>query len=534
MANASRSTSTQVSGPDGKPTTDAQSAATLFAKSLEEVHKTHNGPEFCDTMREEVESHVKTHIGNYVPCFTTLDTISDVSDLLICPIESNEVSTALARCKHRSAPGQDGIPYSVVKRVPQCTLSALASLYTSCLASGYFPRAWKEAIGVMIPKTGKDPKVVTNYRPISLLCALGKLFEKVIVRRMQEYLREQGFFNEYQRAYLKDKEAAEHIYCLGDEIRLAKSCGWITTALSLDVEKAFDSVWHDGLRFKLSSIGLPETLVRLLSSFLTERTIRVRVDRMLSDRVYLRAGTPQGSVLSPLLYLIYVNDLPIQPANYCRAGQFADDISSWTTDHSKKVTFIRLQRTLNEIQRWCSKWRIKLNVRKTQLVCFSRKGKKMTLEMFGNTINESDAMTLLGVTFDKNGNHTAHCQSKAAKAMQRVSLLRLISGKSWGAKRRTLLHLYKQYIRPVLETGGVTTVCTTKANISRLQRVQNAALRRALRAPWQTRIEDLHAQAKIPMISDRLEELRRKAIARFGNSANVQALEFQRLRMTGH
>lgn len=385
----------------------------------------------------------------------------------------------------------------------------------------------------MLPKPGKDPKVVTNYRPISLLNTLGKLFEKVIVRRMHEYLRERGFFNQFQRAYLEDKEAAEHIYCLGDEIRLAKSCGWITTAVSLDVEKAFDSVWHDGLRYKLSSIGLPETLVRLLSSFMTDRTIRVRVDRTLSDPVYLMAGTPQGSVVSPLLYLIYVNDLPIQPANYCRAGQFADDINAWTTDANKNVTFIRLQRTLNVIQRWCSKWRIKLNVRKTQLVCFSRKGKKRTLEMFGNTINESDAMTMLGVTFDKNCSLTAHCQSKATKAMQRVRLLRMISGKSWGANKRTLLHLYKQYIRPVLETGGVTTACTTKSNIRRLQVVQNAALRTVLRAPWRTRIEDLHGQAKIPMISDRLKELRRKAIIRFGNSENVQALEFQRLRLMG-
>ena len=153
--------------------------------------------------------------------------------------------------------------------------------------------------------------------------------------------------------------------------------------------------------------------------------------------------------------------------------------------------------------------------------------------MFGNTINESDAMTMLGVTFDKNCSLTAHCQSKATKAMQRVRLLRIISGKSWGANKRTLLHLYKQYIRPVLETEGVTTAYTTKNNIRRLQVVQNAALRTVLRAPWRTRIEDLHGQAKIPMISDRLKELRRKAIIRFGNSENVQALEFERLRLMG-
>src|SRR5215467_8752627 len=351
---------------------------------------------------------------------------------------------------------------------------------------------------------------------------------------MQEYLRARGFFNQYQRAYLEGKEAAEHIYCLGDEIRIAKDSGWVTTAVSLDVEKAFDSVWHDGLRFKLSHIGLPETLVRLLSSFFTERTIRVRVENCLSEPVYLSAGTPQGSVLSPLLYLVYVNDLPIQPVNNCRAGQFADDINSWTSCTSKSFTFKRLQRTLDDIQKWCSKWRIKLNVKKTQLVSFSRKKSKLTLNMFGKTIEESDAMTVLGMTLDKNLSLTAFSQNKAAKAMQRVRLLRAISGRSWGANKRTLLHLYKQYIRPVLETGSVITACTCKSNLRRLQTIQNAALRTALRAPWRTRVEDLHRQAKIPMVADRLMELRGKAIARFGDSENVKALEFQRLLQTGH
>ena len=474
-------------------------------------------------MKAEVELHVRERMADYTPDFT-LEIDNSDTDPLTGAVSDAEVKAALRGCRGTSAPGPDGIPYSVLKKVPQCTFDSLVDLYTACLAVGYFPRAWKSAIGVMLPKPDKDSKVVTNYRPISLLNVIGKLFEKVIVTRLHTHFSDTSFFNSYQRAYLKKKEATEHVYRLGDEIRAAKAKGWITSAVSLDVEKAFDSVWHDGIRYKLHTANIPVRITRLVSSFLTDRTIRARVGGELSRPVSLGAGTPQGSVLSPLLFLVYVNDMPLQPSNKCRAGQFADDMSLWTSDTCKKVTFLRLQRCLNDIERWCSKWRIKLNVAKTQLVSFSRTKQKLELKLFGQCIREQNELKLLGVCFDKNLCFTSHCKSKASKAMQRVKLLRLVSGQTWGASARTLLKLYKQYIRPVLETGYVVTSRTVKSNLSRLQRIQNSALRTALRAKRRTRIADLHREANIVPMADRLEMLREKAILRFGNSEGIQSL----------
>ena len=313
---------------------------------------------------------------------------------------------------------------------------------------------------------------------------------------------------------MERKEASEHVYCLSEEIRLARDKGWQTTVVSLDVEKAFDSVWHDGLCYKLSQLQLPVKLVRLLSSFLTDREIRVRVAHSLSHSVKLGAGTPQGCVLSPLLYLIYVNDLPIEPKNNCRAGQFADDISLWTSYANKRVTYLRLQHALDDIQKWCSKWRIKLNVTKTQLVTFSHAKTKMTLKLFGESIHEQNELTLLGVTFDKKLSFTNHCRSKASKAMQRVRLLRLVSGQKWGANSRTLLKLYKQYIRPVLEYGNVATCNATKTSLLCLQRVQNSALRVALRATRWSKAKEMHDIAGIEPLTERLRSLCCKAKTR--------------------
>jgi len=130
-------------------------------------------------------------------------------------------------------------------------------------------------------------------------------------------------------------------------------------------------------------------------------------------------------------------------------------MSLWTSYPNKKVTYLRLQRALDDIQKWCSKWRIKINVTKTQLVTFPQTKNKMTLKLFGQSINEQKELTLLGVTFSQSLSFTSHCRSKASKAMQRVRLLRMVSGQKWGANSHTLLKLYKQYIRPVLEYGNV-------------------------------------------------------------------------------
>jgi hypothetical protein len=261
----------------------------------------------------------------------------DDESLLAQPVTVPEVTRALQSCKSNSAPGVDQINYTMLKHLPSKMFAAIAQLFTICLLMGYFPLCWKTAIGVMIPKPNKDKHVVSNYRPISLLSTVGKLFEKILSIRMLAHFDEIGFFNQWQRAYLHKKEASEHLYRLGESIRIAKSRKWVTSVISLDVEKAFDSVWHDGLRYKLSYLELPVKLVRLLSSYLMDRSIKVRIGGTISNPVKLMAGTPQGSVLSPLLFLIYVNDLPIHPAKNCDAAQFADYLSLWAMAKKKKL-----------------------------------------------------------------------------------------------------------------------------------------------------------------------------------------------------
>jgi exonuclease III len=182
-ARHSNRTNVRLTDTNGNVTSETQRVADMFAASLQLIHNTHEGPEFCSATRTEVETYIRNSPDRYQPIFTPRSEDGD-EDATVEPIYPEEVIFALQTCRNNSAPGEDEITYSVLKKVPQCVLSTLADFYTVCLDAGYFPKPWKAAIGVMLPKPGKDPKIVTNYRPISLLSTIGKLFEKIISRRM--------------------------------------------------------------------------------------------------------------------------------------------------------------------------------------------------------------------------------------------------------------------------------------------------------------------------------------------------------------
>ena len=138
----------------------------------------------------------------------------------------------------------------------------------------------------------------------------------------------------------------------------------------LDVEKAFDNVWHNGLRYKIYQLDLPTKLCRWLSGFLVGRVIQVKIECFLSPKVHPKAGVPQGSILSPLLFLIYVNDMPNPTHHQTNKSQFADDAGQWAVSKNIDLAAEYLQRDLDKLARWFAKWRIKLNPDKTKVIIF--------------------------------------------------------------------------------------------------------------------------------------------------------------------
>ena len=180
----------------------------------------------------------------------------------------------------------------------------LARAFTLSLKPGFISYVWKVAVLCMLIKPDKPPSLTTSYRPISLLSAIMKLFERVIEKRLRKHLEDNGFLSKFQSGFRKPKSTNDHLFHLSQTIMESFNRGEHLIAAFLDVENVFDNVWHNGLGYKMYQLDLPTKLCWWLSDFLVWRVIQVNIEGFLSPKVYPKAGVPQGSNLSSLLFYL--------------------------------------------------------------------------------------------------------------------------------------------------------------------------------------------------------------------------------------
>ena len=306
---------------------------------------------------------------------------------------------------------------------------------------------------------------------------------------------------------------SDHLLRLVEESHEGFRKGDVTASLFLDAEAAFDKCWHNGIRYKLKEVlKLPQRLTRTLSSFLTDRTLQVDELGLSSKIINLGAGTPQGSCLSPLLYIISVNDLPTGEASGASQYQFADDIAICASANNEVNAVSKLQRAVNDIEGWCRKWRMKLNGDKSNLVILSRKRNKsdenLCILLFNDVVRPVTEAKFLGVEIDDTLRFKGHIQALALKAERRLNMLKILA---WGGTEpKTLIKLYKVYIRSIFEYGSISFLHCPDSTLNMLQKIQNKAIRISLKLPRYVSVKLLHDSASIPTIKERITELGKK------------------------
>ena len=193
----------------------------------------------------------------------------------------------------------------------------------------------------------------------------------MIEQRLRSYLEDIGFINKYQSGFRQAKSTDDHLFRLSQSGMESFNRREYVVAAFLDVE-TFDNVWHNGLKHKIFMLDLPSKMTRWLSDFLVGRVIQVNANGFLSGKISPITEVPQGSVLSPLLFLIYVNDFPNPHHRQNSKSQFADDTALWAASKNVQFGSKLLRKDLRKLAKWCAKWRIKLNPEKTKVIIFSR------------------------------------------------------------------------------------------------------------------------------------------------------------------
>ena len=295
---------------------------------------------------------------------------------------------------------------------------------------------------------------------------------------------------------------------------------------ALGIEKAFDNVWHNGLRFKIFQLDLPTKMTRWLSDFLVGRLIQVNANNLLSNQINPKAGVPQGTVLSPLLFLIYVNDLPTPHHKQNSLSQFADDTAQWAFSLNVCIAGKLLQQDLLNLAMWCAKWRIKLNSTKTNVIIFSRsilaRKTKLNLKLYGETLKIYPQVKFLGITFDSQLNFIKHFEEILDRCNTRYHRLRLLVNKKWEPSPATLIQIYKQCVRPIFEYGSLSTITASDYIISQIQRLQNKFIRLALRLPKYICTKLLYDSTGLPYVKDRLLSFATKSPDRIAQNPLVR------------
>lgn len=384
-----------------------------------------------------------TDIPDIQPAERTSKHITDIN------ITKKDVKEKLMNLNPNKSPGPDKMYPRVLKELNEELSTPLSNLFNKSLKEGKLPDDWKLAEITAIFKKGKRSSP-NNYRPVSLTSIICKIMESFIRDAVQTHMEESNLYSNCQHGFRKGKSCTTQLLEVMDDFTNYVENGQDFDVIYLDFKKAFDSVPHERLLMKLKSYGIEGRLSIWIKDFLFDRLQYVRVGNETSNTKKVTSGIPQGSILGPILFLIFINDLPdsVKSVSYI----FADDTKVYNTTDKGDV----LQEDLISLQEWSNKWKLYFNCTKCHCLHIGNKNPKRDYHFKSNegkqSIPKCKEEKDLGIVFDESLKFDKHIESIVNKAN---NVIGLIKRNFFFINEIVFLHLYKALVRPHLEYGQI-------------------------------------------------------------------------------
>lgn len=464
-----------------EPVTDSKEKANLIAKAFKliETKESTESVQRRHRFEKEVIDKINTQEVENSP-MNEVFTMTELKD-------------AVEEMKD-TAPGKDGIRAVMIQHLPNIMFFYLLCLFNDIWCTSVFPQEWYHCIQIPVLKPGKDPTDPMSYRPISLTAIIGKVMERMVKNRLVWYLERFNLLSPFQAGFRKNRSTLDQLMRLETDVHKSLMNKEYVVVVFLDLEKAYNTLWKKGLLYKCNQLGIKNCMLKWIATFLGNRECEVKVDGKFSHEYTLEKGTPQGSVISPVLFNIMMNDLDIVEPSV-KISMYADDIALWTCGRNINFLQKKMQRAVNEISIFCKKWNLNISASKSAVMVFTNKqNNEVHLELDGNVLLQYSEYKFLGILLDQKLLWKKHIEVVKLKCAKRLNLLRCISGTKWGNSSKILFMVYKGLIRSVLDYGCELYDSASVSVKSQLDSIQYQALKIITGAVHNTSLEALQVE----------------------------------------
>ena len=323
--------------------------------------------------------------------------------------------------------------------------------------------------------------------------------KRIITRRLTLFLKANNVLSPSQTGYCQHRSTEDQLALLTQYIENSFQEKQKLLALFFGLSEALNRMWKKGLQWKLLRAGVSGQMYKWISSFLYHRMARVKLDGSPSREIRLSEGVPQGSVLSPTLFLLYVNDIVNTLTPRATNLLHADDLAAWTSaEHISTATHV-IQENINRVSFWADEWCMEIDCSKTQAALFSLSTvkEKIMLTVENMPVPKVDNPTFLRVILDTRLTWKTHLEAVAARPVRKLGLLKKLAGTTWGTDTNILLRVYTGAVHPIMEYAATSWATASNANKSKLDKVQNVALRAIVGAMKTTPIKEMEKRVDL-------------------------------------